>query len=85
MQWQPSSSILGEKMEEGEKESNNEVTVERDERMIKVLYLTKFITHDTQLMSETYTLLCGLQQSILQWTEQCADYTCLVYTWIILF
>ncbi|XP_052687226.1 serrate RNA effector molecule homolog isoform X2 [Crassostrea angulata] len=29
--------LLGEKMEEGEKESNNEVTVERDERMIKAL------------------------------------------------
>lgn len=27
---------VGEKMEEGEKETNNEVTVERDERMIKV-------------------------------------------------
>jgi hypothetical protein len=26
----------GEKLEEGEKESSNEVTVERDERMIKV-------------------------------------------------
>lgn len=66
MQWQPSSSILGEKMEEGEKESNNEVTVERDERMIKVLYLTKS-NHDTQFMSEMYTLLCGLQEFILQW------------------
>lgn len=52
-------------MEEGEKESNNEVTVERDERMIKVLYLTKS-NHDTQLMSEMYTLLCGLQEFILQ-------------------
>lgn len=50
-------------MEEGEKESNNEVTVERDERMIKVLYLTKS-NHDTQ--SEMYTLLCGLQEFILQ-------------------
>lgn len=29
-------------MEEGEKEFNNEVIVERDERMIKVLYLIKF-------------------------------------------
>lgn len=29
-------------MEEGEKEFNNEVIVERDERMIKVLYFTKF-------------------------------------------
>lgn len=66
MQWQPSSSILGEKMEEGEKESNNEVTVERDERMIKVLYLTKS-NHDTHFMSEMYTLLCGLQEFILQW------------------
>lgn len=66
MQWQPSSSILGEKMEEGEKESNNEVTVERDERMIKVLYLTKS-NHDTQFKSEMYTLLCGLQEFILQW------------------
>lgn len=28
-------------MEEGEKEFNNEVTVERDERMIKVLYFIK--------------------------------------------
>lgn len=53
MQWQPSSSILGEKMEEGEKESNNEVTVERDERMIKVLYLAKS-NHDTQFISEMY-------------------------------
>lgn len=53
-------------MEEGEKESNNEVTVERDERMIKVLYLTKS-NHDTQFMSEMYTLLCGLQEFILQW------------------
>lgn len=67
MQWQLSSSILGEKMEEGEKESNNEVTVERDERMIKVLYLTKSNTHDTQFMSVMYTLLCGFQEFILQW------------------
>lgn len=52
-------------MEEGEKESNNEVTVERDERMIKVLYLTKS-NHDTQFKSEMYTLLCGLQEFILQ-------------------
>lgn len=29
-------------MEEGEKEFNNEVIVERDERMIKVLYVIKF-------------------------------------------
>ncbi|XP_056018569.1 serrate RNA effector molecule homolog isoform X2 [Ostrea edulis] len=29
--------LLGEKMEDGEKESSNEVTVERDERMIKAL------------------------------------------------
>lgn len=29
-------------MEEGEKEFNNEVIVERDERMIKVLYFIKF-------------------------------------------
>lgn len=53
-------------MEEGEKESNNEVTVERDERMIKVLYLTKSNTHDTQFMSVMYTLLCGFQEFILQ-------------------
>lgn len=38
-------------MEEGEKEFNNEVIVERDERMIKVLYFIKF-NYDIQFMSE---------------------------------
>lgn len=40
-------------MEEGEKEFNNEVIVERDERMIKVLYFIKF-NYDIQFMSEMY-------------------------------